>query len=184
MFNGEWSGFFKILFAANCIFLCLAFYKKKRAFSLIFILLFAVLTIFQFKTTDFRYEYQMLPAEIDLQIKRMNQFPPSLAKLGYILEFKKETLLLNKLQNNFFSILDFTLYFNNYFPYFTIPFFFVGLFYFFTSSRKFLQILFLTTVTILSFLGKNGKHGPFLIFPFLLLFIGIGLLKLIKLFRK
>mgnify|MGYP001595542252 FL=1 len=176
--------FLKILIAVVFIFLTLSFYRPRHSFYLLFILLFTVLTIFQFKTTNFRYEYQMLPAEVDLQIKRMNMFPPKLARMGYILEFKKETMLLNKLQNNFFNILDFPLYFNNYFPYFTIPFFFIGLFYFFNTGRRLLQVLFFLTVTILSFLGKNGEHGPFLIFPFFILFIITGFLNSIKFLRK
>lgn len=184
MFTKEWSALFGILFAASGVFLSLSFYKTRRPFCLIFTLLFAILTFFQFKTTNFRNEYKLLPAEIDLQIQRMNQYPPSLARLGYILEFKKETQMINKLQNNFFNILDLNLYFGNYFSYFLIPFFFTGLFYFFKSSKKFLQIILVVTVVVLSFLGKNGRYGPFLIFPFFILFIIVGFFRSIKFLKK
>lgn len=166
------------------LFLLFGYYFKKSLYVVIFLLSFAVLVFFQLKTTDYKYGYKPLPAEIDTQAKRMNLFPPKLARLAYYLEFKKETLLVNKLQNNFFDILDFKLYFGNYFSYFSIPFFFSGLFHFFKNKRGILHFLFLGTIVFLSFLGKNGRFGPFLIFPFFILFISIGLLKIFNVFRK
>lgn len=176
--------FLSFILLFSSVFLLGSYYKKKTIFYLFFLLAFFILIFFQFKTTNFQEGYKFLPVEIDLQIKRMNQFPPELARLGYFLEYKKEILIFNKYSNNFFDILDFKLYFGNYFSFFSIPFFFVGLFYFFSSLRKLLKVIFISAVILLSILGKNGLFGPFLFFPYFVLFIIIGLLKFVKVFKK
>lgn len=172
------------IFIGTCVFLLLIYSKRKNTFKIFFVLFFILLALFQIKTTNYKYEYILTPAEIDLQIQRMNQYPPKLAKLGYLLEFKRETMLLNKWQNNLFSIFDFNLYFGNYFPYLLIPLCFYGVFVFIKNGHKFLLHLLILSLIILSFTGKNGKYGPFLIFPFILLFIFIGFLKLVRLIKK
>lgn len=173
---------FILLFCS--VFLLCSYFKKKRIFYLLFFLSFFILVVFQFKTTNLQEGYKLLPVEVDLQIKRMNQFPPGLAKLGYFLEYKKETLIFNKFLNNFFEILDFRLYFGNYFTFFSIPFFFAGIFYFFRSLKKLLMLAFISSLVLLSILGKNGLFGPFLFFPYFVLFIVIGLLRFVKVFKK
>lgn len=170
--------------SVSSLLLIFSFYLNVKKINFLTALFFLVLLFYQFKTTNFLADYKLTPYEIDLQIQRMNQYPPKLARLGYILEFKKEMLIFNKWQNVFFDIFDIKLYFGNYFSYWLIPFFFIGLFAFISSGKKFLQIQFGVAVVFLSFLGKNGNFGPFLFFPFFVLFIFIGFLKLFKLVKK
>jgi len=178
------NGFLAGLLVLTDLFLVLSFYKLKKVFKFFFGLLFIVLLTAQIKTTQFWNEYKLLPVELDRQIQRMNQFPPSLAKLGYILEAKSEIQILNKLQNNFFSVFDLNFYFPNYFPFITSPLLFYGLFIFLRKKNKTLILFFVSSVLFLIILGVHGKYGPFLIFPFFVLFIIISLGNLLNRLRK
>jgi len=149
----------------------------------IFLLLYLFLVVFQISTTNIREAYTYTPHQIDLQIQRMNKYPPSLAKVGYIMEVKNEIQLLEKLERNFFFAIDFTEYFPARLPYVLFPLFLVG-FYLFVkdrNDRKALFYSFLASILLLTLIGQHAKHGPVLIMPYLIFFIALGFLKLIKL---
>jgi hypothetical protein len=150
--------------------------KKSVAISLTVYLL---LVFFQIKTTNIKEAYSFTPAEIDQQIQRMNLYPPSLARLGYVLEAKREVQLLNKVVENFFFVVDFGEYFPNRLPYILSPFFLLGLYVFAKGrkKRKTAFISFLATIVTLTILGPHGKYGPVLIMPYLILFIILGFIR-------
>jgi hypothetical protein len=173
--------FLGLIILLTSVFLVVSFYKPRPKNKLILIFLFATLSFFQIKTVNFRETYKFTPSEIDLQIQRMNSYPPKLAKLGYILEYKKEVQLLGKLQKNFFDSLDINLYFPNYFSFLTFPFFLYGIYLFFQKRNRLQKTLLAYCLLLLTFLGIHGQLGPFIIFPFLLLLILIGILRIIKL---
>lgn len=144
-----------------------------------FIVVYVFLAIFQVLTTNIKEAYTYTPHQIDLQIQRMNSYPPSLARIGYILEAKKETQIFEKLIRNFFIVVDFKEYFPNRLPYILSPFFFVGL-YLFIRERKKRKIVFygfLTSLIILTLIGPYAKYGPILIMPYLVFFIILGILQ-------
>ncbi|MEJ2347669.1 MAG: hypothetical protein P8Y17_00510 [Patescibacteria group bacterium] len=149
----------------------------------IFIVFYIALAIFQISTTNIKEAYTYTPHQISLQIQRMNSYPPSLAKLGYILEAKKEVQILERVINNFFLAVDFKEYFPNRLPYILSPFLFVGL-YFFIKERNKKKIIFYTFITslgILTLIGPHAKYGPVLIMLYLIFFIVLGFSKLFRL---
>jgi hypothetical protein len=168
----------KILFfllALVSLFVILSFSRKRIILKILLVLALGILVIFQVRTTEVKNEYRLTPAETDLQIWRMNQFPASQARLGYWLETKKEMLLLDRLQNNFFNLFDLNLYFPNYFSFFTLPFFFLGIYRFIKGKDSFLFSILSFSLVLLVFWGIHGQLGPFLILPFFVLFILLGL---------
>lgn len=146
----------------------------------IFICFYLLLAIFQIKTTNVSYSYSFTPYEIDHQIKRMNEY--QIARLGYILEGKKEVQIIKKLENNFFTVIDFNEYFPNRVPYILSPFIFFGLYFFIKerNNQKLLFNTFLLTIIILTISGPFAKYGPVLIYPYFFLFILISIRKALK----
>ena len=106
------------------------FYRPKAYVNLFIIVLFAIITLIQIKSVNLKEVYRFNASEQDLQIQRMNLYPPRLAKLGYILERKKETQIIKRIEKNFFDTIDFNSYFPNYFSYFVFPFFLYGIYLF------------------------------------------------------
>lgn len=171
------------VFLLNSIVITIHFINRKKISVRLLFLLYAILLFFQFKTTNIKNVYLFTPAEVDLQISRMNYYPPAQAKLGYILEHKKEVKVIEKYIENFIVVLDFNQYLPNYFSFLALPLFFIGLYWFVKSNLvrnsngglKVINGLLLFTIIILSLFGVNGKYGPFLFFPFIVLFIYIGI---------
>jgi hypothetical protein len=158
----------------------------KKPFSIIFLVAFTLLVLFQIKTTNIKTAYSFTPYEIDLQIRRMNMYPPCLARLGYIMEKRRELQILEKLQSNFFTATDFKEYFPNRLPYIFFPFLFIGL-YFFVKDRKRWNNLFYAfflSIILLTLLGPNAKYGPVLIMPFFVFFIFLGFREIIFKLKK
>lgn len=156
----------------------------QRKIDIVVTVLFVLLVIFQIRTTNFLYSYELLPVEKDLQIKRMNLYPRSLAKLGYILEVKHELRLFEKFQNNFFSAIDLNQYFPNYFPVLLLPFFIRGLYLLVKNKKMIFLIPFGVAILLLSLVGVNGRFGPFIVFPFIVISVGVCFLNLAMLVIK
>lgn len=152
---------------------------KEGLFKRISLIIFLFLVFFQVKTTNIKSAYSFTPAEIDLQITRMNEYPPSSARLGYILESKKEIQILKKLESNFFTAIDFNEYFPNRLPFLFSPFVFIGLFYFVRDRKenKYLFYSFLFSLALVSVIGPFAKYGPVLIVVYLIYFVFMGIFK-------
>lgn len=172
----------------NTIVVTLYYFQPSKFPTKFLILSYCLLVIFQFKTTNIDDTYTFTPSQVDMQITRMNHYPPSLAKLGYILENKREVKILEKVKENFIEVVDIKQYFPNYFSYLSLPLFLYGVFLFVKKStsaknkdrQKTLNILLIFSVFALSIVGVRGKYGPFLIFHFILFFIYHGLFDLLK----
>lgn len=196
LLNYFFSGWFRQLIFQNLIIavtlslsmilLIIQYQKNRKIYLLLFS--FLLLFFFQTKTTNIKNTYSLTPSEVDQQITRMNYYPPTQAKLGYILEHKREVKVIEKCIENFIEVLDFNQYFPDYFSYLSLPLFFIGVYWFVKSNLvrnlkgglKIISGLLLFTIIILSLFGVNGKCGPFLIFPFIILFIYIGLNGLLR----
>ena len=176
--------FLGVLNILNFVFLAISFYKPKPVLNLIPVILFAALSVIQIKSVNFREVYRFSASELDLQIQRMNLYPPKLARLGYILERKKETQIIKRIEKNFFDTIDFNSYFPNYFSYFEFPFILYGI-YLFIKKKVAIQIgLFTYSFLLITIFGVHGKIGPFILFPFINLFIFIGFVKIFRFDRK
>lgn len=161
--------------------------KKKKYFkNLLFLAAISSLLIFQIVSTNIKQAYTYTPHEINLQIQRMNSFPPSLARLGYILNVKKEVQIFEKIINNFFFTVDFKEYFPRYFPSILFPFFILG-FYIFADERnkhKLVFYSFLISIIVLSLIGPFAKFGPILLIFYFIYFIILGFLRMVRLIKK
>jgi hypothetical protein len=143
--------------------------------------IFLLLCFYQVKTTNLKYLYSYTPSQNDTQIKRVVYYPSEFTRLGYILEFKKETLIFYKIQENFFNMLDPNQYFPDYFFYSLLPFAFVGLMKFIDLKKKFIKLLFIISSGLITILGVNSQLGPIILFPFINLFAFLGCLHIFKL---
>ncbi len=144
---------------------------------------YILLLIFQIKTTNIRGAYTPTPAETDNQIQRMNYYPPSLARIGYVLETNKKTQFVRSLERNLFTVIDFNSYIPKLLPYLLSPLFFMGLYYFIKCRKKYALMFygFILTIILMTFIGSKGKYGPVLMVPFIYF---ITTLPIIKLFKK
>jgi hypothetical protein len=150
------------------------------------LLVFLPMMIFQIHTTNIKQAYSFTPAQIDQQIQRMNEYPPSLARLGYILEAKKEVQLFDRLLNNFFTVIDFKEYFPSRIPYIFSPFLLIGL-YVFIDMREKQKILFFElvgSILLLTLIGPHAKYGPFILYPFFTYLIYLGTKRSLSLISK
>lgn len=115
-------------------------------------------------------------SEIDLvEIReRMADYPPKFYRLAHILEERKEVLLFNKIQKNFFEILDLKSIYFIFIPFLAIGFFNL------IERKKFslLIILLLLPLIVLSIIGINKVYGNFCLYPFFIISIFYGLNKI------
>ncbi len=171
-----------LVFLINTLLLTAYFFKPGRQKGKLLLFVFVSLLLFQFRTVNIKNTYSFTPSEIDMQIQRMNYYPPSQSRLGYIMEYKREIKIVEKYIENFIEIVDFNSYYPDYFSFLSLPMFFIGLYIFITNNflrkgeRKGNILLYCltSTVFVLGFLGVHGEYGPFLVFPFIILFICIG----------
>lgn len=154
---------------------------SKKIVKWIFIIALLFISLFQISTTNIKQAYTLTPAQIDQQIQRMNMYPPSVAKLGYILETKKEVQIANKIIENFFAVVDFNEYFPNRIPYIVSPLIFFGLYIFIKNRNKlhYMYISFLFSVLLLTIIGPFAKYGPVLMYFYFSTFAILGISKLI-----
>lgn len=154
----------------------------RKKFERLVIIVYVLLLLVQIKTTNITTAYTHTPAEAARQIQRMNYYSFNFARLGYILETKKEIQILRKAENNFFIALDFAEYFPKFIPYLLSPFFFLGLYLFIKNrgEHKLYFNGFLFSIFVMTVIGPHDKYGPILLLPFLYYFVVLGLLKIFK----
>jgi hypothetical protein len=158
----------------------LNFHQTRKFFVLIAIIIFILLSYLQLKVSSIQNLYQLSPSDKDLYIKRMSYYPVKITRLAYWLEYKKETLVIYKFQENFFNVIDINQYFPNYFSMLLLPFTFYGIYRFINLKNWFLFTFLFFTVLLLTLTGVNGRYGPVLIFPYVNLFSYIGISKIFK----
>jgi len=156
--------------------------KKKNSISRYALTIsFLILLIIQIQSVNIKNTYSFTPSEIDKHSQRMNYYPPRLARLGYILESKKEIRLAEKFIENFIEVTDVNTYFPTYFSRFAIPFFLVGFYSYFKKATKKLDrnskmfiSLFIFSTLIQSFVGTRGQAGPIITLSFIAFFVLFG----------
>lgn len=149
--------------------------------KIVLTLAFISLTLFQVKTSNIKETYSFTPSQVDLSIKRMNMFPPNMARIGHILETKKIVLLFERVIDNFFFAIDFREYFPSRLPSIFLPFFGVGL-YFLVKEReqkKEIFLFFFLSLLLLTLLGPHAKYGPVILLPFLYYLTLLGALRIL-----
>ena len=132
-------------------------------------------------STNVRAAYNLTPAEVDAAITRMNVYPRQAAKMGYLLEVKREGQIINRMIGNFFTAIDLNEYFPQRLPVLLFVPMMIGL-YFVVWEKRFRLMLFalLVSIGVMAVIGPYGKYGPVLVLGFIWGLIGMGLGKILK----
>jgi len=158
---------------------------RKNLLKITSVCLYLLLIVFQVSTTNIPEAYKFSAHEIDLQIKRMNMYPPHLARFGYILEAKKEVQIGERVIKNFFEVVDIRNYFPRPLPYVLAPLLFFGVYLAIKKHKKNKLFLtgFLTSLVLLTLIGTHAKYGLVLLYPFFVFFFCLGLSKIVRLIK-
>ncbi|QQG47042.1 MAG: hypothetical protein HY044_02785 [Candidatus Woesebacteria bacterium] len=161
--------------------------QKSNKFSLFLIILFLIIVFWQINLTKTKPLLKLTEIERANQITRLNSYPPYLARFGHILEERKEFLILYRLNENFFEIMNLNLYFfANHpiergaikefekFAYISLPFFLLGLPKHLRNKKTLILILIIPLI-IFTMIGSNISIGPISFFPFIASSIYFGL---------
>lgn len=117
-------------------------------------------------------------SELELveQQKRMNDYPSQYFRLANILEQRKESRLIYKLEDNFFKIFKVDSIWNV-----LIPVSLIGFFWLIRRKEYLLLLIGLgLPVIVLTILGQNQKWGSFCLYPFLIISVYYGVAKIFK----
>lgn len=186
-----------VLLLAATIFLYSSLINKNKYFNLSLIL-FLTLIFFQWKTTLVQDLTHFDNDGQRVQDMRLREYPPISFKVGekivwvpvaWWFEGRSEVVATFRIVDNFFEIIDPSLYFfANHprerigiqefekFPYIFLPFFVYGLILLFKKEKKsFWFIYFFIPVALISFVGHKNLVGPFSLFPFLAVSIAKGI---------
>lgn len=154
---------FPISLFSLIIFLYLNKYLNKYIVIFGYILLF----IFQIYSTRIQSNLEFSGYQNFLHQQNLDSYPPSLFRIGNIVENKIESPLFYRFRQNIFNCFDFVNYFKNYFiTILFIPFIF-GLIKLIKSSNKTFLNLLIISIVLLAFIGTDGKYGPLLLLPFI-----------------
>jgi len=155
-------------------------FRPKNKYKYILVTLFLLISAIQVKTVKFSEVYKMSAAQIDLQARRYNYYPPRFFRLGHILEIKEPVQIFYKVEQNFFDVLDIGFYFPSLFSYFSLPLVFYGL-YLFVKKRVLFELgLIAYSLILIIIIGIHGDFGAFIVYPFITTFIFVSLTKLFK----
>lgn len=157
-----------------------------------FLLFFIPILFFQIQTTNKTSLMEISNDDRRIIDMRLRAYPPKLLRLGYWLEERKESIILNRITTNLFENLDPNLYFfSNHpgqrvgikefekFPYILLPFFLLGMFNLIKKKNMmFWSMSFLVPLMILSMIGNKNNLGPFSLFPFFVVSVNEGLKKI------
>jgi hypothetical protein len=161
----------KIFLLLTTLSLFFFFNFKTSTQKIIFLICFFVLVYIQVSSTDIANTYNFTDHQKYIYQNRLNQYPPSLARLGNILENRLDSPIIYRLRQNFFDSLDLVNYFKNLFlPTLFIPFV-IGFNKFLKRPNKFIATTAVISILLLTITGPNGSYGPLLMFPFITIII-------------
>lgn len=165
-------------------------YYLPALLSLCLLLFTQILTTEPMRLTDLSND------QIRVRDTRLNEYPPVNIPIAYWMEAKPITVALTRIRYNFLEQLDPNLYFfanhprervgvNEFerFPYIILPFFLVGVSVALRKHR-YLLVLSLIAVSITSVFGMSNILGNISLFPLLVVFIYIGIVKILIKYEK
>lgn len=161
----------KILLFSTSLSLFFYLNFKTSASKIIFLLCFFVLAYIQISSTNITNTYNFTDHQKYVHQNRLNQYPPSLARIGNIVENHLDSPVIYQIRQNFFNSLDFVNYFKNLFlPILFIPFL-IGLYKFLKHPDNLTTATFTLSLLLLSIIGPHGSYGPIIMFPFVTIII-------------
>lgn len=184
-----------ILFISS-ILLYISVSKNSSKAFIFFLISFLALIFYQYKFTE---SYSLINLDNDeqrVQSQRLKEYPPIHIQIlnrhiwflgENFFEKRIEFLVLTRMSRNFIDNLDINRYFfGGYprqmaskidfekFPFIFLPFFIVGLIISIRKQNTKYFLLIFILLLLASFIGNKNKLGLFSIFPFLVLFIVLG----------
>jgi len=169
------------------LFLSVSKPKHKKTTLLLFFLLF----VFQYQTTQKTNYLRLSPLELDSRQRLLNYYPSSKIPFAWWLEGRPESRIFYLLKQNLFSALDQNIYFFAYHPrednsldiypkfsFLLFPFFLLGLLRLIKNQSHFI-IYFsgLFPLVLLTIIGHQNPLGSFSLFPFIVISIHQGIFK-------
>ncbi len=169
--------------------------RKNQTFFLASIIIFCLLTIMQWQTTQIQSHTDLSNDDQRIHDIRVRLYHSKIhlirlltAKFSLVNFFEGDFATASyRLQRNFFETLDPNVYFfgghprervwaNDFekFSWLLILPFLVGIYLFWKKSDRFLKTAFLFSLIIFSYFGHRNQLGPFLLFPFIILCIFEG----------
>jgi hypothetical protein len=179
--------------------------KYKKSLLFIFVLISFLVFYLQIENTHFHSLTLLSNDQQRIHDTRIQYYQPSdhyirlvFYKLKLIDFYEgKFMTIVNRLQRNFFESLDPNIYFYGgfprqrveildfeKFPYILILPFFLGIYYLVNKKKWLFVSYFLLALAFLTFYGNDSFLGPFLIFPFFVMSIFIGIIQLVNLKQK
>lgn len=139
-----------------------------------------VLLFFQYKTTKPTNFGQLTEIEKIAQLRRMNEYSPSVYRLANLIEARPEAIVYFKLEKNFLDVFDLERLFTIYLSPILLPLFLIGLFEAIRARPR--PVLFLTAlpVALLTIIGHSNPRGPFILFPVIYIGAAFGVIILIR----
>lgn len=158
-----------ISFVTASLFFYLNF--KTLISKIIFLICFIILAYIQISSTNITNTYDFTDHQKYVNQNRLDQYPPSLVRIGNIIENRLDSPIIYRIRQNFFDSLDLVNYFNNLFlSILFIPFLF-GLYKFLKHPDLLITATALISVFLLSIIGPHGSYGPIIMFPFIAIII-------------
>jgi len=181
---------FSFSFFLGVLVLVSAFWLTKNL--KLFVLILPLLIFFQVSTTQRTPLSQIGNDDRRLIDLRLRAYPQKFLRIGHWLEERKESVVSNRVAQNFFEDLDPNLYFFansprprvgirefEKFPYILLPVFFLGVLKLVAKkSFWFWFFSFFIPLVTLSLIGNKNSLGSLLIFPFFVSAIYEGLLNI------
>lgn len=172
--------------------------------TILFFILLITIIVFQYKTTT-RQSLSIL----DNDEQRVQQirlqayvYDPDLIKIIFfrfkLRDFYEGSLniVITRLQRNFFETIDLNIYFfgghprgrvwsNDFekFSFILLPLFLIGLLTY-RIKQKLLSTIIITCIFVLTLIGHKNNLGPFLLLPFLVLYISFGAYTILNYTKK
>lgn len=144
---------------------------KTSISKIIFLGCFIFLTYLQISSTNISNTYNFNDHQKYIHQHQLNQYPPTLARAGNIIENRLDSPIIYRLRQNLFDSLDFVNYFKNLFlPILFFPFF-IGLYKFLKHPDPLFKYTTLIAISLLSTIGTHGSYGPIIMFPLVAIII-------------
>ncbi len=176
------------LLILSTLFLFLSVSKPK--YKKITLLLFFLLFIFQYQSTQKTNYLRLSPLELDSQQRFLNYYPSTKIPLAWWLEGRLEPRIFYLLKQNLFSALDQNIYFFAYHPrednsldiypkfsFLLFPFFLLGLFRLIKNQSRFIIYLSgLFPLILLTIIGHQNPLGSFSLLPLIIISLYQGII--------
>jgi hypothetical protein len=170
---------------------------KFNSSSVLLFIFLGIVLLFQWKMGPTYSLTELNNDQIRVKDMRLREYPPIYFKIdaktiwvpvAHWLEERKESIVLSRLTDNFFSTLDINQYFFaghprervemtefEKYPYILLPFFILGIFILLKKKSKVFITFLVLPIILITFISNQSMLGPFCLFPAITVAIAMGL---------